>query len=46
MDDKDRIDYEIEAKRKAKNKELKEWNIALFIVLMITGALALILNTL
>jgi hypothetical protein len=43
QEEKERIDYEIEAKRKAREKEISEWNtvgclflIAFFVIVLIT----------
>ena len=46
QEEKEIINYKIEAKSKARNKELAEWNLAIFLGYIIIGVIALILNAL
>jgi len=44
QEEKDRINYEIEAKIKAKTRDIAEWTLAIFLGLVMTFIISLILN--
>ena len=44
QEEKERIYYETEAKRKARNKELVEWNLAIILAFITVGVIAIIFN--